>query len=124
MTLKEQEAIMQDLTWTKLIFIDGSVRGEIILKTSMYLKKMKKINKLFKGVDYKIIQGYTLNEEETLRMDSELNRIDARIKRLEGYLKYAEKRGDIEQQKELIKSLFEAEEEKNQRIKELIYDRS
>ena len=101
MTSKQYDEIVNDKTWIKISFLSECGRGEIILKTSMYNHKQKKIEKMLKGLTYYIDYDYKLAINEVMMFDPELNRLKNFDKSLHRSLNYAMQVSDEEYIKEL-----------------------
>lgn len=119
MTNKEKETIYNDTEWIKITFTSSYSSGEILMKKSLFEKKYKKIEKEFKNMEYHIFRDYSLNLEETTRMDETANFYLKQMNRYKALLRYAEGHDTHYDIKELREHFDKAYFNFNHRLEEI-----
>lgn len=64
MNRNQQLQVEQDDTWVKIEFWTPVSSGRIIIKTSMFDIKKRKLKRIFKGLDYRVSYNYTPTEQD------------------------------------------------------------
>lgn len=119
MTNAEVDKIINDDKWVKISFMTHCSQGHLLIKNSLYEKKIRKIEKTLRGLVYFIDYDYHLNFEEYMNFDDELNVLYRKKRFYKSQIDWYMDRCKDEQAKEYLKLNGENNNAIEKRIKEL-----
>ena len=119
MTNAEIDKIMNDDKWVKIYFMTHCGQGHLLIKNSLYEKRIRKIEKSLRGLISCIDYDYHLSLDEFMGFDPELNHLYRRKQYLQHEIEWYMDRCKDEQAKEYLKLNGENNKEIERRIKEL-----
>lgn len=119
MTNAEIDKIINDDKWVKIYFMTHCGQGHLLIKNSLYEKRIRKIEKSLKGLVSCIDYDYHLSLDEYMSFDEELNKLYRRKRYLQHEIEWNMDRNRKEEAKEYLKLNGENNIEIENRIKEL-----
>lgn len=119
MTNAEIDKIVNDDKWVKIYFMTHCGQGHLLIKNSLYEKRIRKIEKSLKGLISCIDYDYHLSLEEVMNFDEELNTLYRRKRFYKSQIDYYMDRAKEDRAKEFLKLNGENNNNIEKRIKEL-----
>ena len=103
MTNAEYDKIINDDKWVKIYFMTHCGQGHLLIKNSLYEKRIRKIEKSLKGLISCIDYDYHLTLDEVLGFDEELETLKRRGRHFKSQIEWYMAHNDPEKAKEYLK---------------------
>ena len=103
MTNAEYDKIINDDKWVKIYFMTHCGQGHLLIKNSLYEKRIRKIEKSLKGLISCIDYDYHLSLDEVLGFDEELETLKRRGRHFKSQIDWYMAHYDPEEAKEYLK---------------------
>lgn len=103
MTNAEYDKIINDDKWVKIYFMTHCGQGHLLIKNSLYEKRIRKIEKSLKGLISCINYDYHLTLDEVLAFDTELEDLKRRGRHFKNQIAWYMAHNDPEEAKKYLK---------------------
>ena len=103
MTNAEYDKIINDDKWVKIYFMTHCGQGHLLIKNSLYEKRIRKIEKSLKGLISCIDYDYHLSLDEVLGFDEELENLKRRGRHFKSQIEWYMAHNDPEEAKKYLK---------------------
>lgn len=103
MTNVEYDKIINDDKWVKIYFMTHCGQGHLLIKNSLYEKRIRKIEKSLRGLISSIDYDYHLTLDEVLGFDTELEDLKRRGRHFKSQIEWYMAHNRPEEAKEYLK---------------------
>lgn len=103
MTNAEYDKIINDDKWVKIYFMTHCGQGHLLIKNSLYEKRIRKIEKSLKGLISCIDYDYHLSLDEVLTFDTELEDLKRRGRHFKSQIEWYMAHNNPEEAKKYLK---------------------